>query len=249
MSLISEALRKARQQAAEQGDADQGVAYPQISILRPRGARLGTGLVLGAVIALAAALAGAAVVWWALGLREEPEVMTQRGVVEVTPQEEVDGAASSGAPVRDEIDVPSTAPLEMSQMDAAVDAPAETAHPLPTPRPSADQTAADRTIVFGSRSEPAPVQDDDGSDTAEGTTSPAHAGSPARQGVYLIEADLGHITLTLDFIAFRPDDPFAEINGLEVHVGSRIEGFTVERIERKQVHLRDEEGSLILRAP
>ena len=57
------------------------------------------------------------------------------------------------------------------------------------------------------------------------------------------------ITLNLDFIVFRPDDPFAEINGLEVHVGSTIEGFKVEKIERNQVHLRDEKGALVLRAP
>ena len=72
---------------------------------------------------------------------------------------------------------------------------------------------------------------------------------PDGERIYLIEADLGTVVLTLDFIALRADDPFAQINGLDVHVGSTIEGFTVEAIERDQVRLRDDDGPLILRAP
>ena len=35
--------------------------------------------------------------------------------------------------------------------------------------------------------------------------------------VFLVDADLGYATLTVDYIVYRPDDPFAEINGVEVH--------------------------------
>jgi len=65
--------------------------------------------------------------------------------------------------------------------------------------------------------------------------------------VFVVDADLGRITLSLDFIAFRPDDPFAEINGLEVHVGSRIEGLVVEEIARDHVRLSGDDGEIILR--
>ena len=45
------------------------------------------------------------------------------------------------------------------------------------------------------------------------------------------------------------DNPFAEINGVEVWVGSEIEGFVVEAIEADRVVLRDDNGPLILRVP
>jgi hypothetical protein len=95
----------------------------------------------------------------------------------------------------------------------------------------------------------------DSASTTDGTAEPDRDRTdgvtmgPDGERIYLVEADLGSVTLTLDFIVFRPDDPFAEINGLEVHVGSTIEGFTVEAIERNQVLLRNDEGPLILRAP
>jgi hypothetical protein len=74
-----------------------------------------------------------------------------------------------------------------------------------------------------------------------------HARGPAGERVYVLDADLGDVSLSLDFIVFRQVRPFAEINGVEVSEGSEIEGFTVEKIEADQVTLRDEEGPLILK--
>jgi hypothetical protein len=65
---------------------------------------------------------------------------------------------------------------------------------------------------------------------------------------YVAEADVGHATLSLDYIVFRSDDPFAVINGLDVRVGSTIEGCTVEEITAEAVRLRDGRGPLLLRA-
>ncbi len=45
----------------------------------------------------------------------------------------------------------------------------------------------------------------------------------------------------------RSSNPFAEINGTEVWIGSEIEGFVVEAIEADRVILRDDKGLLILR--
>ena len=64
---------------------------------------------------------------------------------------------------------------------------------------------------------------------------------------YVAEADLGYTTLSLDYIVFRPVDPFAEINGFDVRVGSTIEGFKVEEITADSVRLRDARGLLVLR--
>jgi len=67
--------------------------------------------------------------------------------------------------------------------------------------------------------------------------------------VFDLDADLGYATLSLGFIVARQDNPFAEINGVEVSVGSEVEGFRVEKIEANRVVLRDEKGELVLRVP
>ena len=76
MSLINDALRKARQEAAEKERRAQGLDLPHIAPPPAGGARLGSGLLIGAVIALAAAvLGGAAAVLalaWALGGMRRP---------------------------------------------------------------------------------------------------------------------------------------------------------------------------------
>jgi hypothetical protein len=64
-----------------------------------------------------------------------------------------------------------------------------------------------------------------------------------------MEADLGDVVLSLGFIVARTNNPFAEINGIEIYVGSEIEGFIVEAIEADRVVLRNDGGSLVLRVP
>ena len=64
-----------------------------------------------------------------------------------------------------------------------------------------------------------------------------------------MEAELGETTLSLGYIVSRSDNPFAEINGRDVYIGSEIEGFTVETIEADRVVLRNADGELVLRVP
>jgi hypothetical protein len=65
--------------------------------------------------------------------------------------------------------------------------------------------------------------------------------------VFVLEADLGYARLSLGYVIDRPDDPFAEVNGREVHVGSTVDGFVVESITRLEVRLRDARGAVVLR--
>ena len=67
--------------------------------------------------------------------------------------------------------------------------------------------------------------------------------------VYILEATLGEVHLSLDFIIFREDDPFAEINGVELHLGGVIDGYRVKTIERDRVRLSNGHRSIVLRAP
>jgi hypothetical protein len=67
--------------------------------------------------------------------------------------------------------------------------------------------------------------------------------------IYVMEAELGYASLSLGYIVSRASNAFAEINGTEVRIGSKIEGFVVEAIEANRVVLRDDKGLLILRVP
>jgi hypothetical protein len=78
---------------------------------------------------------------------------------------------------------------------------------------------------------------------------PEPSGSLPRDRDFVLDADLGEVTLSLGFIVARRDSPFAEINGREVMIGSEIEGFIVEAIESDRVVLRDADGPLVLRVP
>ena len=64
MSLVSDALRKARREAAERGDNLGERATPTTVVHISRGSGLAIGIATGAGVALVAALAVAAVVWW-----------------------------------------------------------------------------------------------------------------------------------------------------------------------------------------
>ncbi len=74
------------------------------------------------------------------------------------------------------------------------------------------------------------------------------SGSTSANREFVAEADLGYTSLSLDYIVFRPVDPFAQINGFDVRVGSSVEGFVVEEITADSVRLRDGKGTLVLRA-
>jgi hypothetical protein len=123
----------------------------------------------------------------------------------------------------------------------------------PSPGSSTDQdlgdAARDRTESAAIR--PAPEAKVAGVEApAEEAADQSRAtGTDARGGEreYVVEADLGYAFLSLDYIVSRSEDPFAEINGTEVHEGSWIEGFTVEKIEQDRVLLRDDRGPLVLR--
>jgi hypothetical protein len=229
MSLISEALRKARQEAAARDRGGViGPGYP------PRdGSRLGTGLVLGALIALAAVLGGGGVAWWLLGSRSaEPEAAR---VAAAATTEGLGGGTAAAA---------DRAP------ESGGDAPdrAAAAELEPAVRPGGrDEPAA--------RDEPAPGNPDGESQARPAAPAPEVVSSvwpppssPSGERVFLVVAEHGDRTLTLDYLVHRATDPFAQVNGVEVHVGSTVAGCTVEAITEDAVRLRDERGLIVLRA-
>ncbi len=216
MSLINDALRKARQAAAEHEAQQPDATFRAPKAYPSRGPRRQSGVVILAIVAISAGLAGAAVAWWAVGQRE-------RSVATVVPT-----PTASPTTVFEQPDGPTPEPTSTAMVSIQLGE--ETAVILvPTPTPVALHVATDL----------AP--------TPEPTHEPTHQKQTDR--VFVLDADLGYATLSLGYIVARQDNPFAEINGIEVSVGSEVEGFVIERIEADQVVLRDEKGELVLRVP
>jgi len=198
VSLINDALRKARQAAAEHEAQQPDTAFRAPRAYPSRGPSRRSGVVVLALVAVMAGLAGAAVAWWAVGQREQP-------VAAVVP-----------------MPTPSPAPFVVApQSEApAVEWAEQTAVILvATPTPTAPQIATTR--------EPAPVP-----------TPQESTGTAINERVFDLDADVGYATLSLGYIVVRPVNPFAEINGVEVFIGSEVEGFRVEKIEADRVVLR-----------
>jgi hypothetical protein len=215
VSLINDALRKARQAAAEHEAQQPDATFRAPKAYPSRGPHRRSGVMMLAVVAVMAGLAGAAVAWWVVGQREQP-------VAAVVP-----------------MPTPSPTPI--------VEAPkAEAPAVVPVvPVASAEETA----VVIVATPTPATPQVATALEPATAPTPQERTRAATNDRIFDLDADLGYATLSLGYIVARPDNPFAEINGVDVFVGSEVEGFRVEKIEADRVVLRDGKGELVLRVP
>jgi hypothetical protein len=223
VSLINEALRKARQAASEH-DSKQAEdpfrparAYPSRRSGRPN------DLLVVALFAVAAGAIVASAVWWFFGSQHtappevaagEPEPIVVASLIE-TPL---------SAPATDDEQV-----VLLSTDFGVVEAPTQQITPAEVSVPTSQEIESEPVQPAKSYGEL--VSQADG------------------ERVYVVEANLGDTTLSLGFIVARSENPFAEINGVDVYLGSEIEGFVVEAIEADRVVLRDDQGTLVLRVP
>ena len=212
MSLINDALRKARLAAAEHEAQQPDATFRAPKAYPSRGPRRRSGVMMLAMVAIAAGVAGAAVAWWAVGQREQP-------VAAVVPMPTPSPTPAVEAP---QAEAPAVMPVESVEETAVVVVAPQT--------PTAPQVATTQ--------EPELVP-----------TPQKRTGETSGDRVFVLDADLGYATLSLGYIVARPVNPFAEINGVEVSVGSEVEGFRVEKIEADRVVLRDGKGELVLRVP
>lgn len=228
MSLISEALRKARQETAEREARERGLETPVVAGYWKRGGRLGVGLVLGAAIALGAAGIGGALVWWALADRSEPngvERANERVQADLEAMDDLPNP-SNGVPEPDQSDliVPTVTPAESKVVEHDVS-------------PIIEDIALTKVEVV----ESAP-------DSVEGV--PVNVLSPQpplADGEFVGEAQVGEVTLTLDYLVFRKENPFAQINGRDVRVGAVVEDYVVEAITENSVVLTQGDTKIVLR--
>ena len=254
MSLITEALRKARREAAETGARQPGPALSSTLPPASGGSRMGLGFVLGGLITMGAAIAGGGLVWWALDHRAPPEPDaalgqgSTRSAAAVVTHPSTPEPSSPPAPAMpsatgtvtvgtatDAALEPTPATLDEPAVPAASTPGAETRRQDGSPPPPADDSPAQRPVTHPPATPAAPRQPD-----PEPPTAPA-----ARS--FVLDAELGYASLHLDYIVFRPGASFAGINDHEVVEGSIIDGFLVETIERDRVTLSDAAGHVILR--
>ena len=224
MSLINEALRKARQAAAEHDDQRNAGRAPQA--YPSRGRRRGAGPAAVALVAILAGLVGAAGVWWIVRVGENGPETRAAAVPGESP------AVGSSVPTIVPTEGAGSEPggLQPDEKAAPPVEPAGT--PLPTiaaPAVSAPETDAPETGAPTARSKPVI--------------------SASGERVFVMDAELGYASLSLGYIVFRRVRPFAEINGIDIYEGSEVDGFKVEKIEVDRVVLRDSRGPLVLRVP
>jgi hypothetical protein len=219
MSLVSEALRKAR--ARTEGGRAPGAVVPPSLVLPPHRHRSGIGIAPLMLVAIAAGLGGAAGVWWTVG-RQRPAPVP--AAPPATPAVAPTAGGQTAAPP------PAATPV------AAAPAPGAAAPPR-----VAAAAPAESTAVGAPASEP-----ELGPAAPPATPELAIAGERRTRDV-LIDADVGYAKLHLDYLVYRPGSPFGRVNGQDVIVGSIVEGFKVEEITADYIRLADRRNTVMLR--
>ncbi len=266
MSLISDALKRARQEAARQDSLRQGVPYamgvadppvrrtPWISLL----AGLGAGCILAAAVFALAFFAG-----W--GPFHKPTVETRTAEIPAAvPQSPV---AAPVAEITESV-APAPLPTVPSQEQTA---------PTPKPAPEPPRAIEERrpspqvettppvvrrppleTVPAAPAVTPAPTAEVERPAPApiQAAPSPSVPAAPAENSGSLVEGQSytgevpvpGGGSLKLNGIVFSQDHPIAVLDGRVMGPGESVQGFTVVAIESGRVKLQGH-GTTVYLAP
>jgi hypothetical protein len=234
VSLINDALRKARQAAAEHEARQPEAAFRAPKAYPSRGPGRRSGVVLLVLVAATAGVTGAVLVWWIL----------DKGGTAVA---EVDQPAANAVIET----IGGSQPVSAEIIEKALANPGDA---VDSPDSRAGGTEIlDEGPARGQSAGEAPIPDEQ-SAAAPHTATPQAPEEPDAQEkpavgkrIFVLDANLGYASLSLGFIVARSVRPFAEINDIEVYEGSEVAGFVVEKIEPDQVILRDARGELVLK--
>ncbi len=242
MSLISDALKRARQEASRQDALRQGVPYavgvadpqvrrtPWISLL----AGLGAGCILAAAVFALAFFAG-----W--GPFHKPTVETRTAEIPAATAAPSPPAAPVAAPVVEPAALPAAPPPK-----PVPEPPRVTEELRPTPQfeaaPPVVRRPPPETVPAAPPPAPAPVPAVP-IPAAPAQTAPA---APAENPGGLVEGQAytgevpvpGGGSLRLNGIVFSPDHPIAVLDGRVMGPGESVQGFTVVAIESGRVKLQ-----------
>lgn len=224
MSLIDEALRRARQEAARQDAAKRDEAYRHVPVLPPMASRRRSGIspvLIGAAVALCVIAGVALGIYLGRGSSPEPEPR----VAEAAP--------TPAAPV----------PPPEPQRPVAVmeEIPEETPEPEPTPVPTPEPTPAPVVVVPTPAPPPPEPEPAPEPATPEPVPTPEPEPTPAPEiRTYVREIPLPEGgSLRLNGIAFSAAQPVALINDKVLAKGESYQGFLVTDIQANLVELRN----------
>lgn len=229
MSLIDEALRRARQEAARQDAARQEERYRQVPVLPPMAMRRSSfarPALIGAIVA--ACIAAGIGIGVYLGRAPEPAQPSSRTRVttEATPAPSDPALEAPQRPLEVMEDVPEETP-EPELMPL-------TPVPVPTPEPEVPEQVP---VTEQEELEPPPTLD-----VAPPPPTPEPAPEPVpvpEVRTYVREVPLPDGgTLRLNGIAFSAAQPVALINDKVLAKGESYQGFTVTDIQANLVELR-----------
>jgi hypothetical protein len=264
MSLISDALKKARQEAARQDSLRQGVPYAVGSVepparrnpLLPLFAGLGAGCLAAGVLFAVAYMAG----WGPFG-RPEPETRVAEAT-STAPQ-------SSGLQAAEPASPPSAVMTETAEITEVTPPPAQAEPQAPPPaaapapeqpqpqiemRPTVPVEPPVVRVEPQTTPPPAPAPVEERPAQAPVPQAPA-APAPEASGdltdakVYVAELPVpGDEPVKLNGIAFSQDQPVAVLDGRVMGPGETIKGFTIISIESGRVKLQGH-GTTVYLAP
>ncbi|HEX6865301.1 MAG TPA: hypothetical protein VF414_20905 [Thermoanaerobaculia bacterium] len=222
MSLIDEALRRARQEAARQDAAKRDEAYRHVPVLPPMASRRRSGGLSPALIGSAVALCVIAGV--ALG------IYIGGGGRGSSPEPRPRIAEAAPAPP-----APVPAPEPQNPVAVMEEVPEETPEPEPTPVPTPE------LVVIPPTPAPPPPPEPEPSPEPVPTPTPAPEPAPVPEiRTYVREIPLPEGgSLRLNGIAFSAAQPVALINDKVLAKGESYEGFLVTDIQANLVELRN----------
>jgi hypothetical protein len=229
MSLINEALKRAKQETNRREAAQKGMPLPLLERAPRR-----TPWTLVAVGILGAALVASLTALFMLSRGQAPPVAPPEpspvAEVQVEPVEESTTTSSPGVTLIEEQRATSS-----NRAGGEIEAGRE---PLPT-TPSTEPLPELPTAV---------ITDPVANDTALVESDPKSAADQPAGTTYLHRAELDDgITLELGGIAWSEFGPIALLNGRAVGQGERVNGYLVVEIEPQQVELRGTVGTLFIR--
>jgi hypothetical protein len=239
MSLISEALKKARQEAARQ-DAERPRSPYAVGVAEPAERRIGLVAVLAGVGAGCLVAGSILAVAWSAGwgpFARPAKPVEQVAVAAPDSPPPVNPASEPAAVPPAMIEEPAPPqPVQESrppvgEVRSGAPAEAPVALPAPTPPPPA-APEENRAPAAAVPSAPAPT-------TPVRPSPPANTGSLVDGQTYVGEVPVpGGGTVRLNGIVFSQEQPVAMLDGRVMAPGEIIQGFTIAAIEAGRVKLQ-----------
>ncbi|MCP3961853.1 MAG: hypothetical protein GY719_28760 [bacterium] len=228
MSLINEALKRARIDAARRDAAQKGVPAAALPVYVPARRRSWLAPVIGFLLGLTVVAVAAGAFWiaWQPGQERPGQEPSQPAPPAAAVAEPVTPPApATPAPEMRRIEAPADVPSPAPPPPAAAPPPPRAAEPRPEPAAVAEQREA------------SPVEESPGAGTPA-ALPPADGGETGSGEVFAVEANpAGGERVKLDFIVWSETRPFAQINGELVNPGQQVAGYILVTVERDRVEL------------